>query len=51
MKRRYRRLSREIAQQMRDLYFNRIFKQHQIAEIYGTRQGHVCQIISRQLWK
>ena len=39
------------AQQMRDLYFNRIFKQQQIAEIYGTRQGHVCQIISRQLWK
>ena len=50
MKRKNKRLSREIARQIRDLYFNRVYKQWEIGEIYGIRQGYVSRIVSGQVW-
>lgn len=50
MKRRYRHMSRQIAQQIRDLYFSRWFKQAELAELYGIRQHSVSRIVSGQVW-
>lgn len=51
MKRNYRHMTRHIAEQIRDLYFSRWFKQHEIAELYGIRQHSVSRIVSGQVWK
>lgn len=50
MKSRYRHMSRQIAQQIRDLYFSRWFKQAELAELYGIKQGSVSRIVSGQVW-
>ncbi len=50
MKRNYRHMSRQIAEQIRDLYFSRWFKQAEIAELYGIRQHSVSRIVSGKVW-
>lgn len=50
MKRNYRHMTRQIAEQIRDLYFSRWFKQAEIAELYGIRQHSVSRIVSGQVW-
>lgn len=50
MKRNYRHMTRQIAEQIRDLYFSRWFKQHEIAELYGIRQHSVSRIVSGKVW-
>ena len=50
MKRHYRNMTRQIADQIRDLYFSRWFRQHEIAEIYGIKQNSVSRIVSGQVW-
>lgn len=48
---RYLHSSRHIAQEIRDLYFARVFKQIQLAKLYGLAQGSVSRIVSRQVWQ
>lgn len=50
MKRHYRNMTRQIADQIRDLYFSRWFRQHEIAEIYGIKQNSVSRIVSGRVW-
>ncbi len=49
-KKSYRHMTRDTAKQIRDLYFSRWFKQHEIAELYGIRQNSVSRIVSGQVW-
>ena len=49
-KRLYRHMTRQIAEQIRDLYFSRWFKQAEIAELYGIRQHSVSRIVSGRVW-
>lgn len=49
-KRFYRDMCEAIARQIRDLYFSRWFRQHEIAEIYGIKQNSVSRIVSGQVW-
>lgn len=49
-KRFYRSMSAQIAQQIRDLYFSRWFRQWEIARLYGIAQSTVSRIVSGQVW-
>ena len=49
-KRFYRYMTRQIAEQIRDLYFSRWFKQAELAELYGIRQHSVSRIVSGRVW-
>ena len=46
----YRHMTRDLANQIRDLYFSRWFKQREIAEMYGIRQHSVSRIVSGRVW-
>lgn len=48
--RQYRHMNRQLANQIRDLYFSRWFKQREIAELYGIRQHSVSRIVSGRVW-
>jgi predicted XRE-type DNA-binding protein len=49
-KRHYRHMNRQLAEQIRDLYFSRWFKQREIADLYGIRQHSVSRIVSGRVW-
>lgn len=49
-KRHYRHMSPAIAQQIRDLYFSRWFKQQELADLYGVLQGSISRIVSGASW-
>lgn len=49
-KSRYRRMTREIAAEIRRAYFARESKQRQLSERYGITQGNVSRIVSGQVW-
>lgn len=49
-KRFYRHMNREIAMQIRDLYFARRMTQKQLGELYGVSQNTVCRIVSGRVW-
>lgn len=46
----YRHMNPRLAMEIRDLYFNRIFKQAELANLYGIRQHSVSRIISGMVW-
>ncbi len=46
----YKNMNRSLANEIRDLYFNRIFKQNELANIYGISQSAVCRTISGVSW-
>ena len=49
-KSRYRHMTREKAERIRELYFSRKAKQAELAEMFGIRQQSVSRIISGQVW-
>jgi DNA-binding transcriptional regulator LsrR (DeoR family) len=46
----YGKMTPRLANQVRDLYFSRQFKQREIAEMYGIQQGSVSRIVSNLVW-
>ena len=50
MKSYYRGMTPQQANEIRDLYFSRTFKQTEIAAIYKISQGNVSRIISGGVW-
>ena len=50
MKRFYKNMTPELADQVRDLYFSRQFKQTELAAMYNIRQGSVSRIIAGKVW-
>ena len=50
MKSFYRGMTPSQANQIRDLYFSRQFKQTELAVIYGISQGNVSRIVSGEVW-
>lgn len=49
-KSRYRRMTREIAAEIRRAYLAREAKQRDLAARYGITQGNVSRIVSGQVW-
>jgi len=47
----YKNSNPRIAQEIRDLYFARAFKQVELAKIYMVPQSSVSKIVSRQVWQ
>ena len=47
----YRNMDPRKAMEICDLYFARVFKQVELAEIYGLRQNSVSRIVAGKVWK
>jgi predicted XRE-type DNA-binding protein len=50
-KRHYKNSNPRTAMEIRDLYFKRIFKQTEIARIYGIPQSSVSKTVSGVVWQ